>query len=824
MQIFTKYPITLLLCLFQFSILAQRPSGASGRPANATPKKIIGIITDANSNQPLDYATVSLYSQRDSSLVAGNITDPTGAFSIETRPGRFYLVIDFLAYQSKTVNDVALGREQTILDLGTIGIAPQAAALDEVVVTAEKSTMTMALDKRVFNVGKDLSSRGGNAAELLDNVPSVQVDVEGNVSLRGSNNVRILVDGKPSGLIGVGDTDGLRNIPANLIEKVEVITNPSARYEAEGMAGIINIILKKERKTGLNGSFDFTVGTPDQYGAAINLNYRTKNLNLFTNYGINYRRGPGSSILYSEFYDGDTTLITDQDTERLRGGLSNSVRLGADYFLNDKNILTTAFTYRASDDNNSAITNYRDYINTLDNFIGLTTRTDDEFEDEYTLEYSLDYKRTFERKGQELTATLRYNDNTEQEGSDLRNQFFTPDLKPSATPDLQQRSNNTESQQNLIFQADYVQPFGEDGKFEAGLRSSFRDIDNDYLVESFDDGIWESIEGLSNIFAYDENIHAAYLIYGNKIGKLGYQVGLRGEYSDITTELLTTNEVNARDYANLFPSAFLSYDLPQQNAIQLSYSRRVRRPRFWDLNPFFTFSDDRNFFSGNPDLDPEFTDAYELSHIKYFGKGSISSAIYYRYTTDVIQRIVALDGLGRTVLRPENLATQDDLGLEFTANYSPFSWWRLNANVNFFRSVTNGDNIDSNLQAETITWFTRGTSRWTLWKDTDLQVRFNYRAPRQTTQGETRSLSSVDVAASRDVLKKKGTLTLSVRDLFNTRRRRYIQFGDSFFREGDFQWRARQFTLTLNYRLNQKKQRPRGGRGGNYGGGEGGEY
>ncbi|MFK7936347.1 MAG: TonB-dependent receptor [Saprospiraceae bacterium] len=818
MRIFTT--CFFLLLLSQISIFAQRPNGSRGGRGNFPPKKVTGIIVDANSQQPLDYATVSLYSKRDSSLVAGNITDPTGVFTIETRPGRFYLVIDFLAYQTKTIDNIELGREQSTADLGTIGIAPEAAALDEVIVTAERSTMTMSLDKRVFNVGKDLGSRGGNAAELLDNVPSVQVDVEGNVSLRGSGNVRILVDGKPSGLVGVGDTDGLRNIPANLIEKVEVITNPSARYEAEGMAGIINIILKKEQKTGINGSFDFTLGTPDQYGAAINLNYRTSKLNLFTNYGINYRKGPGESSLYSEFYKADTTFITDQFTDRIRSGLSNSIRMGADYFLNDKNILTTAFTYRVSDDNNSAVTTYRDFLNNLDNPLGVVVRTDDEFEDEYTLEYSLDYKRTFEREGQELTATLRYNDNTEEEGSDLRNQNFDETLNPNTVTDLFQRSNNKESQQNLIFQTDYVQPFGEEGKFEAGLRSSFRNIDNDYLVEELTDGIWESLPGLSNVFAYDENIHAAYLIYGNKVGKLGYQVGLRGEYSDIRTELKTTNEINPRDYTNLFPSAFLSYDLPQQNSVQVSYSRRVRRPRFWDLNPFFTFSDDRNFFSGNPDLDPEFTDSYEVSHLKYFDKGSLSSAIYYRHTTDVIERITTLDGLGRTIRRPENLATQDDIGFEFNANYTPFKWWRLNGNFNFFRSETNGDNIDSNLQAETLTWFTRGTSRWTLWKDMDVQLRFNYRAPRETTQGESKSIYSFDLAASRDILNKKGTLTFSVRDIFNSRRRRYSQFSDDFFREGDFQWRARQFTLTLNYRLNQKKKRERGGRGG-YEGGDG---
>lgn len=810
--------VLLLLACSSLGLMAQ-PS-MEGQPIpNTTPARtyLKGKVVDESTQTPLDYATVSIFNQVDSTLVGGNVTDNNGLFNIEVKPGIYYISIDFLAFQPKNIKDIAIKKGQDDVDLGIIALAPEATSMEEVVVVAEKSQMQLALDKKIFNVGKDLASRGGTAADLLDNVPSVQVDVEGNVSLRGSSNVRILVDGKPSGLIGISGTSGLRQLQANMIEQIELITNPSARYEAEGMAGIINIILKKEQKTGLNGSFDVTVGQPDNYGTAINLNYRTDKLNFFTNYGISYRKGPGSGSSYQEVYSNDTTFITQQDNERNRGGLSNNIRLGADYFFNPKNTLTGAVNLRLGNDDNYSETRYRDYLFSLDNPIGITQRTDDEKEDETKMEYALTYKRTYDKKGQEFTFDARYQDNTEKEGSDLINRFYTPEFEPDGQADLLQRSDNKESERQLILQTDYVHPIGKEGKFEAGLRSSFRDIDNDFLVQEFADNEWFALDGLSNNFQYDENIYAAYLIYGNKQGRFSWQFGLRPEYSQVTTQLLQTNEVNDRSYLNLFPSAHFTYDLPQQNALQISYSRRVRRPRFWDLNPFFTFSDNRNFFSGNPDLDPEFTNSMELGHIKYWDNASLSSSIYYRHTDGKIDRIRVVNDDGTSVTKPENLLTEDAFGLEFTASWNPYKWWRLNSDFNFFRAITDGGNLGDSFASDNYSWFTRGTSRFTIKKNTDVQLRFNYQAPQQTTQGQRKAMTSIDLAASRDILKDNGTITLSVRDLFNTRRWRYIAEGENFFTENDFQWRSRQVTLSLNYRLNQMKQR--GGRNGDQEGG-----
>ena len=706
-----------------------------------------------------------------------------------------------------------------------IQLSGDAEMLEEIEVVGEKSTFTMSLDKRVFNVGKDLTNSGANAAEILDNVPSVTVDVEGNVELRGSGNVRVLINGKPSGIIGVGDTRGLRNLAGGIIDRIEVITNPSARYDAEGMAGIINIILKEERAGGLNGSFDFTLGYPELYGTAINLNYRKDKFNFFTTYGLRYNKSPGGGDLFQRATRNGTTFLTDQTREFNRSGLSHNFRFGSDYFFNEKSILTLAFNYNVSDDKNNNSIIYRDFISDLNNPIGINDRSEIEGEDDQRLEYEITYRKDFARKGQKFTVNFNFQDNSETESSDFVEQLLNPDGSLKGLPDIVQLSQNTEGEKRAILSADYIHPFGKDGKFEVGLRTSTREIKNDFLVQQETEDGFEIVNGLSNNFVYDEGVYAVYAIYGNKVGKFSYQMGLRNEYSDVETLLLNTGERNPRDYNNLFPSGFLGYQLSESTSFQASYSRRIRRPRFWDLNPFFTFSDSRNFFSGNPNLDPEFTDAYELGFMKTFNKGSIASSVYYRHTTDVITRLLTADSLGGTIRRPENLATEDNYGLEINGSYEPIKAIRINANVNLFRSITEGMSNGQDFSADAFSMRSRLSSKITFSKVFDGQFTYNFRGPRNTTQGRSLAIHSLDIGMARDIFKGNGTLALSVRDVFNSRKWRSIIDEPDFFQDSEFQWRVRQITLSLNYRLNQKKKRggSRGGRGGG-GGGEGGEF
>ncbi len=766
---------------------------------------IRGTLADAN-KAPVPFATIALHRAADSVLVTGVVASETGVFAVQAKSGQYYLKISALSYRDKLVSAISVGEQDT--QMGTVVLVANAKRLDEVVVVGEKSQMELALDKRIFNVGKDLANAGGTASDILKNIPSVAVDGDGNVSLRGSNSVRILIDGKPSGLVSFKGGSGLQQLQGSMIERVEVITNPSARYEAEGMGGIINIVLKKERKEGFNGSFDVITGYPSNFGAAANVNYRRKNLNFFVNYTASFRNTPGRSSLYQEVYANDTTFVYRQNATNKLKGQNNNARAGIDFFLTPKSTLTASYTWRLSKGKRFADIQYLDYIPNTSILQSTTSRLQDETETEPNSEYVLSYKKTFAREGHELTADVRYLDNWEKSDQFFTQKTVLPDGNSSAIPPVLQRSINDETEKQLLVQVDYVQPFRKDGKLEGGLRLSSRNMTNDYTVtQQNSDNTWTPLPGLTNDFLYVEKINALYGIVGNKVRKFSYQLGLRAEWTDVTTTLKQTNDVNPRSYANLFPSLHATYDLPRQHALQISYSRRVRRPQYNDLSPFMTFSDNRNFFSGNPDLNPEFTNAFEIGHIKYVEKGSMSSSIYYRHTTGKIIRIRRVDEQGNSTTRPENLATEDSYGAEFAGSYALYKWWKLDGSVNFFRAMTNGGNLDASYQSDTYSWFTRLTSRFTILKNTDVQMRGNYEAPQKTPQGSRQAIVTLDFSISKDILNNNGTLVLNVIDVFNSRRYRSITEGANFYTESNSQGRLRQINLTFNYRLHQAKKK-----------------
>ena len=497
-----------------------------------------------------------------------------------------------------------------------------------------------------------------------------------------------------------------------------------------------------------------------------------------------------------------------QSTDALITGFNTNIRGGLDYYFNERNILTVSYLYRRS--NASRITNirYDDYLNDLDNPTGFTTRRQDEDEVEPNSEYSLIYKKTYEQKGHEFTAEIKFLDNWESSEQWFTQYKFSSDGTEIGS--TLERSLNDEFEKQYLFQVDYVKPIGKEGKFETGARASFRDMVNDFVVTRVsNEGDYDPLPDLDldNIFVYDENIHAVYGILGNKTKKFSYQAGLRAEWTDVKTTLKETPEkVNPRKYTNLFPSAHVTLELPKENAIQMSYSRRVRRPFYNDLSPFMTFSDSRNFFSGNPDLDPEFSNVYELGHIKYFENGSLSSSAYYRDTKDKIDRIRTVDNEGNSVTLPQNLLSEKAMGVEFSSTYSFVPWWKFDFNFNFFHADIDGSNIIGTYKASTYSWFVRQTSRFTLPKSFDIQLRGNYEAPQNTAQGKRKALYYTDLSMSKDVLGGRGTINFNILDVFNTRRVRSIAEGMNFYTESDFQARRRQFNLTFNYRIKQAKQ------------------
>lgn len=770
---------------------------------------ISGVVVD-DKNDAIPFANAAVYSNTDSTLVTGAASDETGRFTIPIKPGNYYMRVSFLSYEERTIPSLnVISRD---IDLGSIALLPDTRLLEAVEIEGERSQMELQLDKRVFNVGTDLSTSGGNAADILNNVPSVNVEIDGTVTLRGNENVRILINGKPSGLTS-RDPDALRNLQGNLVERVEVITNPSSRYEASGEVGIINIVLKKNQEKGVNGTFTGVVGHPDYLGGSYSLNIRRKKVNLFSSYGMDYRKSPGYSTMYQSFNDGERETF--QDGDRSRSELSHNIMGGLDYFINDKNTLTGSIMYNFGDGLNTSTLTYNDFANGEPS--GTTIRTDREQEDEKNIEAALNYKREFSSDKHTLTADFQYDERYDGETSD-----FTQTENENT---ILQRAENLAKDKNWFFQTDYVHPFAKDGKAEAGLRTASRTVNNEYALEELQGGNWVVFPAFNNNLIYTEQIHAAYIMAGNKFNKVSLQAGLRGEYSDIKTELTETSEVNHREYFNLFPSVNLGYEINKNKTLQLSYSKRINRPHFRELLPFSNFSDSRNFFRGNPNLNPEYTHAFETGYLVNWQSGSILSSAYYRHRIGDIQRIVQVDDDGTTQIFPVNVGSTDSYGLEFNFSYTVGKWWDINSSANFYRSMSEGVFEGRNLSRDTYAFHTRATSKMKISDGFEFQTSFFYRGPRRTTQGRQLATYSLDVALAKDILKGKGTISANVRDLLNTRKWRFITEieENNYYAESVSQWAPRQFRLTFTYRLNQMKNRERGGeRGGDdNGGGEG---
>jgi outer membrane receptor protein involved in Fe transport len=782
-------------------------------PAWARQGQVSGRLVDASTQETLPFATVRAFSEADSALASGQTTDMEGRFSLSLPYGRYYLLIDFVGYQTITRSGVVLEAGQASLALGDVAMKENEALLSEVEVVGERMAATYELDRRVYNVAQASTMAGTNASQLLDNLPSVQVDMaEGTISLRGSANVRILIDGKPAALSGMSSAEALRNLQSDMIERVEVVTNPSARYDAEGEAGVINIVLKKNRRQGINGSFSLNAGWPANFGASASLNFRKEKVNFFGSYGVAYRNFPGYARSMQRFIDPDTSYYYRRNREHVRGGASHNARVGLDYYVTPSLSLTGSVMYNTSGGRNEVVLQYLDFSGTdvLGQEVG---RTEDEEEDSQNWGLGFSMKKTFERKGHEWTFDAQWADEQDLEVSDL----FEQNRTFATVPDIVQRSSNTENQQNWFVQSAYIRPFAAKAQFEAGFRANYRLIENAYLVEQQEANGWFPLPDFNNDFTYTEQIGAAYAMLGNDAAKVSWQVGLRAEHTFISTELAFTEEYNEQRYLNLFPSGHIAFKFSEEESLQLSYSRRLSRPGFRWLLPFSNFSDSRNFRAGNPALRPEFTDAFEVGWLQNWETGSLMSSAYYRYRTQVIQRITTVDDNDFTVTMPVNLSFQHAVGLEFSWTQDVTKFWTLTANANVYREQTEGSYAGERLYAEAVTMNGRASSKWKLSDTFDAQANFRYSAPRNSPQGKIQSMSVIDLAFAKNLWKGKGTLTLAVQDLLNSQKWRSVTDLPDYYAESEFQWRARQVVMSFTYRLNQQG---RGERGGRRGGGE----
>ncbi len=781
---------------------------------------ISGKVIDFKSKQPLEYATI-IIKNTITKEVSGGVTNLDGFFSVEMPKATYVIDVAFISFQS-----VKFQKENIISDkdLGVIELSEATNGLDEIVIVAEKTTVDIRLDKKIFNIGKDLSIRGGNASDVLGNVPSVQVSVEGTVSLRGNENVTILIDGRPSALVGMNGAEALRQIPAEAIEKVEVITSPSARYDAEGTAGILNIILRKNKLIGFNGSLQLDLGFPARAGTAFNANWRTEKWNLFTNTGFRYNETPGNAFSDSDFLSNtaqNAKVIENRNFGRL--GRSIFTSFGAEYYLTENSSIIGNIVFNGGNDDD-VNTNKIDRFNVLGDLNEATFRTESESESEQRVQYTLDYVNNFDNSGKKLSINAQYSSEIE----DVLNDITEIDTQVNLLNDLEQVLENQNENRGLL-QIDYVNSVGENIQYEAGYRGNYRDIFNSfYLAERKDfenNGPLIPDTSLNNSFNYEELINAAYVQYGQKFNRISLLIGLRYEHTslEIVQEIATAK--NERNYGKLFPTMNLGFEFKEGENITLGYNRRIRRPRGRSLNPFPSRSSESNVYSGNIDLNPVITDAIDLGYLKRWDKFTLSTSLYYNISNDNWERIQEDTGMltdnGDPITKrfPINLSTQERKGLELTLNYRPFKIWNINSDFNVYNVTSKGNytntstDITQNFDFINTSYFIRLNQKITLPSAVDLQINTNYRGPSENAQTKSKGVFSLNIAASKDLFNERASLSLNFSDVFNSRiSQRRTTIPDFLEQYSEFQWREPQLRISFVYRFNQKKKKVNGGR------------
>ena len=809
----------LLLTLTTFQGIAQQ---------RQRPIKISGKVIDSDSGQPLEYATFVLQNAENPDQVTGGITDISGNFEVEAGPGTYNISVEYISYKTYSLKGQTYNSNT---NLGSITLSPDVAQLAEVEVVGEKTTVEVRLDKKVYNIGKDITTSGGNVSDALGNIPSVSVDVEGGISLRGNDNVRILINGKPSALAGFGSTDVLQQLPADAIEKVEVITSPSARYDAEGTAGILNIVLKKEKTLGINGSVNLTGGIPFNARATTNFNIRTEKFNIFNTLGYFHRESPGGGFNDNTYLSEQSEfdrIYEDRDISRNDDGFN--INLGMEYFLTEKSSITGSFFYRWSDENDLTENDNQRFSDGSLN--SRTFRTEDQAEKDNSRQFSFNYTNNIDDNGQKLTADFQYSYDNEDVLTEIREDRSIPTDSLIALENIYEK----QKQDDILAQIDYVLPMG-DAQFEAGYRGTFEKEVNDYQLDTLDQGTGNFItnQDLTNIFMYHENVNALYTQYGNKYGKFSVLLGLRLENTELRGEVDASIDSQAleelvgedvdlnfdKNYLGLFPTVNLVYEISKTQNISLGYNRRINRPRGWFINPFPSRSSRTNVFQGNPDLDPAFANAFDLGYMKRWKKITFTSSVYYQRETQSFEFITENTGQftsdGIQIIRrvPINLSTNERIGAEAGIIYSPAKWWRMNGSFNFFTFSSDGSFNGVDYGTTNSSYFTRLSSKFTLPGKIELQANSFYIGPRQNAQTESDPIFSLNLAVSKDLFDDKATLSLNVSDLFNSRKRRSFTQTPTFTSDSEFQWRQRQVNLSFIYRFNQpKEQRQRGGRQG----------
>jgi outer membrane receptor protein involved in Fe transport len=757
----------IILCL----ILTANNLPAQNKKRENTGKGTIkGILKDKETRSPIESAVIRLLTSKDSILVTGTETAQNGEFKLAVPYGSYKLKISYIGYHSLDIDEIEINARNSIRNLDTLFLNSNNTSTKEIEVTAEEDFMKIAIDKKIFNVEKSLITQGGTATDVLKNIPSVTVDADGNVSLRGSTNVRFLINGKQSGIIGNDPANSLQQIPSSSIERVEIMDNPSAKFEPDGMSGIINIIMKKTDESGYRAGINLNTGVGDKYNASFNFNYKNKKFNIFGSENLRYFNMSGTGVSFRQNNFSDSLFYFDQDSKQRFNMQGNMGTLGFDYFFNDKNSLSLTGTYNDRSRSSNETINFRN----LDNNQILTsqyTRNNYGHHSGKGFDLNLNFNHKFNKPKEDITASLFFSTSNDNSILNINQQNYFPDASSNGNPFLQNTSTDGKFTLGTL-QLDYFLPFGnanDDSKLELGYKGTIRNTSSDFKSETYDysQNSFISDALLNNNFSYKEQIHSFYNTYSGNYKDFKYQIGLRVEMALTTSNLITTNESSDNNYISSFPSFYISQKFLKTNEIQLNYSRRINRPNMFMLNPFIDYSDPYNLRKGNPNLKPEYINSFQVGFVKYFNVATVTSSLFYRQINDVVSHFTTVNSNGISLTTFENLNSAKSYGLEFITSAHPFKWWNFNANFSYFRMLISGSDVNSVSNSNDISYSAKFTSNFSIFNLFDFQVFYNFMGPRVSAQDKMNSVQSFDFAIRKNLFNNRGSIGLRVSDLFN---------------------------------------------------------
>lgn len=787
-----------LLILLLLSFLTNAQTNTSHKGA------ISGKIIDEKS-EPLPFANITVLDSN-RKILLGGITSENGEFSLANVPlEKLIIEISYNGYVTFS-KETILDDSNRKFNLGNLKLELNSAQLSEVVIVGEKNSLSFKRDKKVFNVGKDVLAQSNSALEVLENIPSVSVDVNGQISLRGNPNVTVLINGRQSGLTL---NNALDQIPAINIENIEIITNPSASYEATGSAGILNIVLKKNKKDGINGQVSLRAGIPTDSRIGTSINYKANKINVFATIGLRNTDyvGEYSSNQMSNLLGQNTTL--NQNEKENRNDEGKSFYGGFDYYFNVKNSITAAYNINKTEDTDKSSINY-DYYN-RNGLDSVLIRDGNSKENRSYNQLELNYLKNFDKKGRKFTIDFQYDFWNSIKDWDINTNKVIPNTESLG----QLRTNNKNGNRDFVLQTDYVTPLKDKAKLEFGLKGEHRNVTNKYLAETYVYDKWVVYDKLDNDLDYNETIGAAYVQYGNELGKFNYLVGLRNEFTLVkikdVNQLFTKNV----DYNNLFPNLHLGYNISEKSGLQLSYSRRINRPSIWDLNPFNEIKDFTYQYVGNPDLNPAYTGAFEFGGNKNFDKISLNSSLYYHRTKDFFQNYIFQDSNNSFVSKPINLDSENKYGFETSVNYNPIKRVSLYSSFNFYRFHQKGKFEDQNYDFSNHFWEFQFRMQLKLPKEFNFQGFLDYQGENKNAQTITDSVYYVNLSLNKSFLSNKLTIAFNASNILDSRIEKQLITNQNYTLNRCSSRNAERFNLTLLYRFAEKQFKERNTKEGN---------